>query len=274
MAEPVADLERLISDGFEAARRDWPGVSVPAEAFAEYVRARWSASSTAPSTERAQDLYLAFACARGVPEAIEIFESDLLARVAPAVHAMKQGPDFVDEVMQQAREQLLVRPEDGRPRIEEYAGLGQLRRWVRVVVVRIALQMMRDHGRSLPIDEEIAPEPAGGNLELEHLRAKYGDWFRQSIKRAFGTLSGEERRLLELHVCDGLSFSEIGERLGINKSTVSRRIATIRTRVFDETRRLAREELKVTGSEYHSLIQMIQSQLDVSLAVVASPKER
>jgi RNA polymerase sigma-70 factor, ECF subfamily len=265
----ATEAERqAVAEGLRSARAVWPALKLPLEPLADYLRARVSQESRAAlGSERVRDLALAFACAEGQAEAVRVFDQHVLRAVAPAVRALKQGPDFVDEVMQRARERLLVGPADGRKRIAEYNGSGSLLRWVRVLVVRIALQLLRDRDLPLPSDDGAAPAGGGRDPERDHLQARYGAWFKQAVKRAFAELAEEDRALLEMLVRERLSLSEIGARLGVNKSTISRRVTAIRVAVFDGIQSLAREELRLGAGEYASVIRLIQSQLDMSLGL-------
>lgn len=267
-----AELVALLAEALRQARRDWPLIAVPIERYADHVTARWSTADPAALTVAlARDLYLACACLLREPEAVRVFDRDVLRAVAPAVQQIRRDPDFVDEIMQQARERLLVGTAGARPRIADYTGLGALRGWVRVVVVRLALQALRT--RDLPVpdlperdDDGDAPREANPrDPERDHIQARYGGWFKQAIKASLSALQGDERQLIELLVRERLSLAEIGQRLGVNKSTISRRIAAIRARLFDEIQRRAHDELKVGQGDYQSLLRVIQSQLDLSL---------
>lgn len=272
---PWADpaTRALLQDAVAASRARWPAVALPLAAFCEHVGARWGEVARADAAARLCDLYLACACARADAEAVRVFERDLLRVAVPALRAMKQGQDFVDEALQRARERLLVAPVDGRPRIDDFQGQGPLGRWVRVLVARIGLQLLRD--RDVPVPDAVGTqhEPAGRDPERDHLQARYASWFRDAIKRAFSEVAGEDRRLLEMMVQERLSLSEIGERLGVNKSTISRRVTAIRVHIFDTVQRLARVELRVGDEEYASLVRLLQSQLDMSLGLRRQPPE-
>lgn len=275
---PWADVptRARVAEGVLASHARWPGVALPLEAFSVYLAARWPALTSAVEaprsgdpdvTTRMSDLYLACACSRADAEALRVFDRDVLRVAVPALRAMKQGQDFVDEVLQRARERLLVGSAEHRPRIEDYGGQGPLARWVRVMVVRLGLQLLRDRDVPLPDDAGRGGEPASRDPEREHLQARYAAWFKQAIKRVFAEVEGEDRRLLEMMVQERLSLSEIGERLGVNKSTISRRLTAIRVHVFDAVQRLARAELRVGDEEYASLVRLLQSQLDLSLGL-------
>ena len=264
------DLSALVA-GLRDAGRDWPDVAVPVEVAVEYIRARWEASSeVARSPARVRDLYFACACAAGDPGALRHFDAEVLGQARAALGRMRQGDDFVDEALQRAREHLLVGGEGG-PRIATYGGAGSLPGWARVVVVRLALQMVRQRG---PEDEadDAAPDPAGKDIEHQAVQGQYGAWLKRCIEDALATLEPADREILDLLFREELSMSEVGARLGVDKSTVSRRVTAIRTQVFDRLQRQARDELRLGGTEYKSLVHQLRSQLDITLGVLGRPR--
>lgn len=261
------DVEAL-AQGISDAGRDWPDVEVALEPFLAHVRARWEASADAGrSAARVQDLLFAFACAQGEPAALRRFDAVVLGQAAAAIRRMGRGEDFVDEALQRAREHLLVGRERG-PRIAGYGGVGNLPGWARVVAVRLALQMVKERGAA---DEELdqeRPDPAPQDLVAQRVRALYGDWLKQAIEDALRTLDPADREVLALLFKESLSMAQVGERLGVNKSTVSRRMSAIRAVVFDTLQRRARDELRLQGTEYASLLGQLRSQLDITLGVL------
>src|SRR5581483_4498624 len=90
------------------------------------------------------DLYLACACARGVPAALAALDRAVLLRVPAFICRVSTDAAFADEVRQQLRERLLVAPPGGAPKIAEYGGAGALHAWVRVAALRTALNLRRN----------------------------------------------------------------------------------------------------------------------------------
>ncbi len=261
------ELEAL-DQGLADAGRDWPDVELALEPFLAHVRERWAASADAGrSAARVKDLFFAFACARGDAAALRRFDALVLGQATAALRRMGKGEDFVDEALQRAREHLLVGGEKG-PRITGYGGVGSLDGWARVVAVRLALQMLRERGASDEALDEERPDPAPPDLVAQRVRALYGDWLKQAIEDALRTLDPADREVLALLFKDSLSMAQVGERLGVNKSTISRRVSTIRSVVFDKLQRRAREELRLQGTEYASLVGQLRSQLDITLGVL------
>lgn len=253
-------------DAAAAATTTYPGLELPLEAFAAHVLARLP-MGTAVSDLHLADLYLACGCARGAPAAIALFERDVLARAAPAATGGGVSRALVDETLQQARAYLLVRA-DGRAHIEDYAGRGPLVGWLRIVLRRMRLKLSRSSSANSPGDGssalELATDAAPG-AEVALVRARHESWFSDALRRALSVLSEQEARVVAMHFRDGLSLSEIGARFGVNKSTVSRWLATARGNVFDALMRLARAELRISRTELESLGRLMRSRMRITL---------
>src|SRR5579872_1527609 len=147
---PVLE-ERLVAS-WEAGRAAWPEVALPAPDFVKHLAA---CASRGPAEDdidgdglidrearsaavidrlvggvNAGDLYLACACACGVPEAVAIFDQTFLCRVPAFLAHMRQTPSSLDEVRQTIRVQLLVGTNKRGPGIAAYSGRGLLVNWV------------------------------------------------------------------------------------------------------------------------------------------------
>jgi RNA polymerase sigma-70 factor (ECF subfamily) len=89
------------------------------------------------------------------------------------------------------------------------------------------------------------------------------------MKRAFhlavAELEPRERNLLRMHLLDGLSIDQIGVFYRIHRATAFRWVAKARERVWDETRNRLREKLRLSPSEYDSILHQVRSQLDLSI---------
>src|SRR5258708_1764670 len=124
----------------------WPAISPPANLEAQLLRCMPPTTADASAwfaSGPADELYLASACYEGSPAALTVFERELIARVGEYLRHLRPTPDLVDEVKQRLREWLFVGGSDGRAKIFDYTARGPLSAWVRVVTVRIALQLLR-----------------------------------------------------------------------------------------------------------------------------------
>lgn len=238
-----------------------PEIADDREAFAAHV-VRSRRDGTLPPLDRAADMALAFACARGSAAAHRRFDSMLVQTVAQAVRRIDSSPAFVDLVAQELRARMLVGPP---PRIEEYAGRGSLAGWVRTAATRVALNMRRGRleGAHDPLRSDLAI--AGRSLESELVSARYRAETEEALRAAIRRLPQRERAVLCLHVRDGLSSDRIAALYRVGRSTAKRWLAAAREQLSRETERELRGRLALTPSEYDGVVAGVRSQVDVSL---------
>lgn len=280
--DPTA-IESLLNRAWEAARARWPGVDVPRELFARHLAERLPEVSPggalAPVLESLSlvELYLACACAQGLPAATAAFETHYLAKLPGLLGYLKQPAAVVDDICQLTRVKLLVRTPEQAPRMNDYSGRGALMSWVRVTAVRIALKLQASD-RPEPDEDvtevlEALPAP-GGDAELDLIRQRHQAEFRQALRDAFSALSSDERHLLRLYFVDRLSTTELGALLRVNQSTVSRWLKSARQTVHDETWRHLRARLNLPPGGFQSFLAALDSQLDLSISQLFGEEDR
>jgi RNA polymerase sigma-70 factor (ECF subfamily) len=138
-----------------------------------------------------------------------------------------------------------------------------------VAAVRQALNLLRSVRRERQLDEDsLLDAVAADNQELGYLRQTYQDVFKRSFHLVLARLEGRDRNLLALQLVDGLSLEQIGEFYHVHRSTVCRWVHGVRERIAVETRSALMEELDVGEEELESILALVLSQLDVSLARV------
>src|SRR5262249_38187873 len=156
-APRVEDTTRQKLEGlFASARERWPDVDVPEPVFLDYLLDRIPsrvARFEGLAQLRSVDLYLACACARGSGVALRHFERKIVPNLAAALMRMNFSAPIVDEAVQRLRLWLFVAEPGQRPGIEDYAGRGDLRGWLRVVAARMATQVIREQGRTVQLDD-------------------------------------------------------------------------------------------------------------------------
>ncbi|MCP3063351.1 sigma-70 family RNA polymerase sigma factor [Myxococcus sp. K38C18041901] len=269
----VPGLEALLDAWLSIARQAWPDVMLPEEDFLRHVATRLNPSNEPAVTLAAlpvADLYLACACAKGLPTAHAALERQLLPRMASALTRVRGGGLDTAEVLQQLRQRLLVPQGDTEPRIAEYQGTGPLAAWLRAAVVRMALNLQRAEGRRARAEEDAEAEGSawverGADVELDYLRRRHQQDFREALAGALASLSPRERTVLRLHVVEGVSLERIGAMYQTHKSTVSRWISQTRRTVLEGARERLAERLQLSADELRSLMRVVHSQLDVSL---------
>ena len=251
-----------------AGRAAWPEIAIEASAFVQYLADRVDLQrdlEAALQAVRAKDLYLACGCAHGDARAIAAFERTLLSRIPTFLARLDPSRDLADEVAQELREELLV-PGRASAGIAVYSGRGDLGSWLRVVSIRTAQRLRRR--RNLPADLAAgrAEQPwRDADPERDYLKLRYGAAYEAAFQAALASLSSRERLCLRLHYADGLDIGRIGTLYKIHRSTVARRLADYRRKLRESTQERLRKQLKLTESEYESVLSLVRSQLVVSL---------
>jgi len=257
-------IEVLTEGALGAASALWPKICCDAAEFGKHAE---TVGASHEQVERfGTDLVLAFACARSDPEGLRVFESEHVSRIGPSLLRVDPSADFLDEVQQRLRERLLVPP---NPRIRSYAATGPLLSWVRVAATRIGVDLKRH-------------EPKRGTQNLAdcmlqecHLQGpeavRYRDVLEASIRSVFGQLEVRERNLIRLHYVDGLNVDRLGAMYDVHRATAARWIAAVRTRIFEDVACDVRATLKLSRSEFYSILGFVRSYLEASLGGLLGP---
>ena len=272
--EAVPDLDRRLWAIVAEGRAAWPDLTLDARAMVEFIARQATAELADAALDglRPADLYLACACAWQLPGAIAAFDRDYMREVDIALQRMRIGPPRLHDVKQLVRQRLFVGggPAPGRVqgKIAEYAGRGDLRRWVRSVAVRTCLNEMRKGRREILVDDEqlIAHHAiAGDDPELEYMKRTYAHEFRAAFAEALAQLGAREQTLLRYHHVDGLNIDEIGAIYRIHRVTAFRWIEKAKELLARSTLEVLRSRLKLPANELDSVLRMIRSQIHLSL---------
>jgi RNA polymerase sigma-70 factor len=201
----VPQLGGQLAAVVDAGRQAWPDLPLAPERLMAFIAYHVDeASSVADVVDgldglRPADLHLACACAEGVPEAIATFDRQYIKEVDIALAKMRiSGPRLAD-VRQLVRQRLFVpTPASGsKPaspgKIVEYAGRGDLRRWVRAVAVRTCLNELRKGKHEvLADDDQLIAQHAipGDDPEIEYMKRTYAGEFRAAFAEALAGMPG------------------------------------------------------------------------------------
>ena len=259
-----------LAQKLERAARQWPELILPPDEFARALAERVGADEelgAALAQLRDGDVYLAGAAALDVPGAIAAFEASILSRVPAYLARIGASPSAVDEVKQTLRVKLFVGGDESGPRIRQYSGRGALDSWVCAAAIRAARDLQRaDARRRDGGDDELDVLAASDDPELELLRARYQAEFRSALRDALGALDARQRTILRLHFFERLTTVELGRLYGVNQSTASRWLADARNRVLTAARARVQDRIGVSESQFESLIELLQSRLEVSFS--------
>jgi len=256
-------------------RAAWPDLQLDEAAFTRQLQLRLETVSdrqAALSKLRPDDLYLACACAEGNQAAIVAFEKRFAKVIDRAVGRFARTSDRRDELKQLLRERLFVAPPGGQPRIASYTGQGFLENWLRVAAVRAFVNADRGKKPAGSSDEETLSVLADGHdLELGFLKGHYRSAFRSAFARAIEALPPSDRLVLKLTVLQRLSCDEVAKSLGIHRATAARRSARARQQLVDGTRQELARTLRIDDVELASLLQLVESNLDLSISRLLDP---
>jgi RNA polymerase sigma-70 factor (ECF subfamily) len=270
---PSEALDPLIGELYHKARETWPGVQVSDGDYAAYLGRRLPADAPLDEGLRrihAVDLYLACACAHGQEAALAAFDRHCLSVVDRALPRLRVDDDLISDIKQQLRERLLVRKEDGPPRITEFSGRGDLRSWLRVMAVRDALAALRRARKESPVEDDVLMQAFwhAGDAELDQMKDAYRSEFKRAFADALRATPERERTLLRQHIIDGLGIDELGRLYRVHRATAARWVERARQQVLERTRRTLMERLQVASGELDSIMRLIQSRIEVSVRIL------
>jgi RNA polymerase sigma-70 factor (ECF subfamily) len=246
----------------EAASKAHPLVAADPARFEDHVLARAPPDAEALARLHAADLWLAFASAEGDAAALRAFDESCLLPISSQLHSTRTPPE---ELRQALRERLLVAEPDRPPRIAAYAGRGPLASWVRVAALRLLVNLERGASERRQAEGDLG-SLAVIDPEVALLKARYKSALEQSLRLAFSTLEPQERTLLRQYFVESLSIDRLAPLYGIGRSTAARRLASARARLLRETMRALRQTHAIAGHEVKSLLHLVRSQLQLSLA--------
>jgi RNA polymerase sigma-70 factor (ECF subfamily) len=246
----------MLRTGYDDACARWPKIALAWERFLGHAE-----SHCFCDLELTADLFLACACADGDREAQAVLDRELLSPVPKWVASIDRTHEFGEEVRQLLRIKLLG--EGGA--IGDYAGRAPLQAWLHVAALRTALNLRRGARPTVDVDsselERLLPT---SDPEMRLLKDRSRELLAVAFRASLAELSTADRQLLKLHFLDQLTFMQIGRLEGVAKSTVSRRLADIRGRLLEETRRRLRDSLGLDEAELKSLMRAAGSELDLS----------
>jgi len=261
----IDDRGAPLDMALQAARAAWPTLEVPDEAFARFLRMR-EIDLRAVTSATIQDLYLACACATGVPGALSAFAARHRGAIAAVARSFDDSPAFADEIEQRMNEALFVdRP--GTPgRIARYRGQGPLAGFVTTSVRRIAMRLSASGVRFQGEDALVRQFAEMPDQEALLLKARYRETFNRALPIALRQLPRRDRLILRLNLVDRVSTTKLAVMYGVNQSTVSRWIERSAKTIFLAVKELICDELEVDTAELRSLLALVRSQIELTFS--------
>jgi RNA polymerase sigma-70 factor, ECF subfamily len=268
-ATPI-DLDARLAALHARGAAAHPGLQLEAAAFARHLAVCGADLGSDLGMLHVEDLFLVCAA---------------LAREVPAIEALRQAHDGVirgylrrieattaerEEIQRNIWDLLLMGDDGAAPKLASYSGKGQLAGFIGISAQRIAVTSFRRSAaqkRALARarDEAIV---SCGDPEMAIIKDRYRGQFEDAVRDAVAVLDDRERMIMRMLVVDGHTLDRIAEVYGVNQSYVSRWLAKARLKVVAEARRLLRERLNVSESEFESLANLVLSQVDLSVSQV------
>jgi RNA polymerase sigma-70 factor (ECF subfamily) len=263
-----AQLETFVTERapevWDSATREWPGVDVAPEDFAGAVAERLAQDDRGEAHHWA-DLYIAFACTRGVAHAAQALERAYFNDLSAKLRELENDAAFVDEVLQQLRTEVICGTADVAPRIQQYSGRGVLLAWLRIAAVRLGLNQLKRLGREAAEPLSQLGEIAISGPEDRLLREERREVFKRALEQALAKLADRERLVLRMSVVDGASIDDIGGVFRVHRATAARWLGAAKERLSELARAEAKTLLGENTTGVNSALNALQSELELSL---------
>lgn len=209
------------------------------------------------------DLYLAAACARGDSRALRWFERSCGPELDRVIARSPGLGLSAAEFGQLVIVRLVLAEPERQAKILSYRGQGSLRAWVRVTAARLVIDLSRRRAEPAGSDALLDQLSGGEDLELEHLRDRFGPELQASFAAALAQLSVRQRNLLRQRHIHDISADALARLYAVHRSTVFVWLEQARVALLGHVRTalLAR----VPGHELDSVVGVLGSRLDVSV---------
>jgi RNA polymerase sigma-70 factor (ECF subfamily) len=263
-----SELELALQAYLAAGRAAWPSIPLADADFLQFLAER-SSGSGLPDAAHASDVWLACGCARGLPEAREAFYT-LYAPVVTRVLARRGADDAaLHDAKQVVFERLLVGDQAERARIADYKGTGPLKSWVSTVAATTLLMMRRSGARrreQTEDDDAVVAQAIDDGPELQYLKLRYKAPVEAAIVTALAQLGDRDRVLLRLHLSERMSIDRLAAMYNVNRATAARWLVAAREALFRRSCDEIRRTLGLNESECGSILNLVNSQLEISVA--------
>ncbi len=259
----LAQIEAELAEGLPFAAE--PDLALFAAALANTLdhAANVEAGVAALAQLAVADLYLAAACARGDSRALRWFERSCGPELDRVIARSPGLGLSAAEFGQLVIVRLILAEPERQAKILSYRGQGSLRAWVRVTAARLVIDLSRRRAEPAGSDALLDQLSGGEDLELEHLRDRFGPELQASFAAALAQLSVRQRNLLRQRHIHDISADALARLYAVHRSTVFVWLEQARVALLGHIRTalLAR----VPGHELDSVVGVLGSRLDVSV---------
>ncbi len=261
-------LAEVIDSAYEAGRAAWPAVALSRARFGELVAetgVQEERLSTWPS-----DFFLA--CAAGELEraAVEAVDREHVTPLASRIRRLGARPADVPDILQSVRERLFLPP---RPRIRAYDAAGPLKLWIKVVAVRLAIDLHRARGGAPAANASVSElaEAPSRDVETALTRARFKTEFQAALEEQLKALPERDRTILRLHLVQGVSLEQIAASYGVHRVTATRWVWNAAENMLDGMREYFARRHGFVPAECDSLARIIQSAVSFDLGRLLDP---
>ncbi len=264
-----AETREVLARHRAAARAAWPQLVVDdAELGRELARRLGGATPAQLASCRASDVYLAIAASRGDASAIAQVKQVIDREVDMTAAKTGASPEQVADVKSEIARIVLV-DEGQRPAaLRDFAGRAELKSYVCVIATRELIRTVQRGRREQPVEDDrlFAMLSNLDDPEMNALRARYHDSVTTGLRSALGRLGERERALLRYQLVDGWNVDRVGALYGVHRATAARWIAGARDALGTLLRDEVSRTLAIPVAEVDSIVRLVQSRIDVSLA--------
>jgi RNA polymerase sigma-70 factor (ECF subfamily) len=240
----------------------WPDIDIGIESLA--AMAHEVSASPEGLRARAGDFYLACAAGCGLTSAIATIDRLFVVPLNRRLRRVGSTPAEIPDALQVVRERLFAGP---RPRIKAYNASAPLEAWIRVVGIRVAIDLRRSElsAHRGPKALRTEPEPVARDPATTVVRTRYQVEFERVLRMKLAELPARERNVLRLHVIEGVSIEKVALAHGVHRGTVARWVWNAGQAVMAEVRRHFAERHGIIGADFDSVAHLLRSQISLSV---------
>jgi len=137
---------------------------------------------------------------------------------------------------------------------------------VRVIATRELVRAINRGRREEPIEPLLDRLDLSRAPELSLLRSRHGAEIASALRVSLEALDERQRALLRYSLISGWSIDRIGELYGVHRATASRWLNAARDELGEQLRREVAARMSIAIEEVDSIVQLVHSQIDISLA--------
>jgi RNA polymerase sigma-70 factor (ECF subfamily) len=218
------------------------------------------------ATCRADDIALAILACRGDAGAIAEIKRLLDREVELTALRTSATPEQAND----------VKGELGRilfgGALHDFAGRAALKSYISVIATRELVKTVQRGRRESPVaDEQLFAMLSNlDDPELEVLRGRFHESVAVGLRAALAKLADRDRALLRYQLVDGWNVDRVGALYGVHRATAARWVAAARETLGQLLRDEIATTLSIPITEVDSIVRLVQSRIDVSLARLIS----